>query len=393
MLIVGVLLLAGCSRKPVVSVTREQLFSLEIGRFEDQVALYNLEGDSGIRRTTLAMRDGLFYIADGKGQKITRYDSYGDLLFMVYNEETNPTPLTLQTMPETDIATRWALTYPLRELGKIVVDSRKCIYVEDVLPQDERRLDPETGALLDRVILFFDAEGHFQSRIGQEGVNGRPFSFIEGIYTSLNDEFAVVCRVSTGWYVYWFDSGGQFRYLIKLQQDHIPVPLDRDMVFPSIDTIVVAPDARNLYLKVDYYRESFDSSTMMRTGTEPDSSVIWIIRVEDGSYAPERFEVPFYEAVENEGGRRTSLKMFYSMMGAIKNRRVFLYVPVEQGYSLLALGTEGQWRGFIQIAPDELLFNAFSLSDDGIISAMLANNWQVKLVWWRTDKFMGGASS
>jgi hypothetical protein len=66
---------------------------------------------------------------------------------------------------------------------------------------------------------------------------------------------------------------------------------------------------------------------------------------------------------------------------------------VENGYSLLALGAEGQWRGFIQVAPDEFLFNAFSLSDDGIISAILATNWEVKLVWWRTDKFMGEASS
>jgi uncharacterized protein YcfL len=391
--IVMALLLADCSRKPVVQVTREQLFSLEIGRFEDQVALYNLEGDLGIRGTSLAMRDGLFYIADGNGQKITRYDSYGDLLFMVYNEETNPIPLTLNPMPDKEAVTRWTFTHPLRQLGHIAVDANKRIYVEDLLPNEERLVDPETGALLDSVILFFDAEGRFQNQIGQEGINGRPFSHIEGIYTSLNDEFAVVCRVPVGWYIYWFDSGGLFRYLIKLQYDQIPIPPDRDLVFPSIDTIVVAPDARNLYLKVDYYREIFDPSTMMRTGTEPDSSVIWIMRVEDGAYESEPLEVPFYEAVENEGGRRTRLKVFYSMMGVIRNGRVFLYVPVENGYSLLALGAEGQWRGFIQVAPDEFLFNAFSLSDDGIISAMLANNWEVKLVWWRTDKFMGEASS
>jgi hypothetical protein len=387
------LALAGCARKPVVQVTREQLFSLEIGRFEDQVALYNLTGDLGIRGTSLAMRDGLFYIADGNGQKITRYDSYGDLLFMVYNAETNPTPLTLNPMPEKEAVTRWTFTHPLRQLGRIAVDTNKQIYVEDVLPNEEQLVDAESGALLDSVILFFDAEGRFLSQIGQEGVNGRPFSHIEGIYTSLNDEFAVVCRIPTGWHIYWFDSGGLFRYLIKLHYDQIPTPPDRDLVFPSIDTIVVAPDERTLYLKVDYYHEIFDSSTLMRTGTEPDSSVIWIMRVEDGTYEPEPLEVPFYEALENEGGRRTHIKVFYSMMGAIRKGRVFLYVPVENGYSLLALGAEGQWRGFIQVAPEEFLFNAFSLSDEGIISAMLATNWEVKLVWWRTDKFMGEASS
>jgi hypothetical protein len=339
------------------------------------------------------MRDGLFYIADGNGQKITRYDSYGDLLFMVYNAETNPTPLTLNPKPEKEDVTRWTFTHPLRQLGHIAVDTNKRIYVEDLLPNEEWLVDSESGALLDSMILFFDAAGRFQHQIGQEGINGRPFSHIEGIYISLNDEFAVVCRVPMGWYIYWFDSGGLLRSLIKLQYDQIPIPPDRDLVFPSIDTIVVAPDTRNLYLKVDYYHEIFDSSTMTRTGTEPDSSVIWIMRVDDGTYEPESLEVPFYEAIENEGGRRTRIKVFYSMLGAISNGRVFLYVPVENGYSLLALGAEGQWRGFIQVAPEEFLFNAFSLSEDGIISAMLATNWEVKLVWWRTDKFMGEASS
>jgi hypothetical protein len=80
------------------------------------------------------------------------------------------------------------------------------------------------------------------------------------------------------------------------------------------------------------------------------------------------------------------------MLGVIRNGRVFLYAPVENGYSLLVLGEQGRWRGFIQVSPDEFEFNAFALSDDGILSAILAGSWDVKLVWWRTDKFMGGAS-
>ena len=89
-------LLAGaCTQEPFPAIIRENLFTLEIGRMEDQIALYNLEGDQGIRRTELAMREGLFYISDGNGEKIVRYNSYGDLLFMIYNDQTNPLPLTL----------------------------------------------------------------------------------------------------------------------------------------------------------------------------------------------------------------------------------------------------------------------------------------------------------
>ena len=384
-----VLLLAACSQTPTVSVTREDLFSLEIGRFEDNLALYNVEDVFGIRRTALTMRDGLFYIADGNGQKVVRYNSYGDLLFMIYNEETNPIPLSLGPMPEGRTVTRWAFTYPLREPDKIVVDSQKRIYVEDLLPEEEWGVDIETGVFLTHVILFFDNEGRFVRQLGQEGIGGRPFPPVEGIYTSLDDSFVVVCRVLGSWYVYWFDAEGVFHNLIKLSEERIPIPEDRETAFGSIDMIAAAPDAQRLYIKVNYYRDSYDQSTMIRTGTEPDSSVIWLMRGTDGRYEEELLEVPFYEA----NGKTSSVKIFYSMLGVIRNGRVFLYAPVENGYSLLVLGEQGRWQGFIQVSPDELEFNTFALSADGILSAILAGTWDVKLVWWRTDKFMGGTSS
>ncbi|MDR0878732.1 MAG: hypothetical protein LBN21_11815, partial [Treponema sp.] len=184
---------SACSRGEVASIAREDLFTLDIGRMEDQVALYNLEGDQGRRRTDFTMRDGLFYISDGNGQKIARYNSYGDLLFMIYNEDTNPQPITLRTNIEDGAqVTRWAFSYPLREPGQIVVDSRKHIYVEDRLPYERHSIDTESKALLDSVILHFDADGRFVEYLGQEGIGGSPFPRIIGLYTSIRDELAVV---------------------------------------------------------------------------------------------------------------------------------------------------------------------------------------------------------
>jgi hypothetical protein len=37
------------------------------------------------------------------------------------------------------------------------------------------------------------------------------------------------------------------------------------------------------------------------------------------------------------------------------------------------------------------MYNDFFLSTEGILSAMLADNSNIKLVWWRTDRFMGEA--
>jgi hypothetical protein len=88
--------------------------------------------------------------------------------------------------------------------------------------------------------------------------------------------------------------------------------------------------------------------------------------------------------------------MLYFLLGVIKNGRLFLSFPTEEGYSLLIMSSESgaageQHRGFIKVDPEELKFNAFDLSSDGILSGLLVDDWQIKLVWWRTDKFLGDA--
>jgi hypothetical protein len=127
--------------------------------------------------------------------------------------------------------------------------------------------------------------------------------------------------------------------------------------------------------------------------------VIWIIKVEDGSYASP-IEVPFFERQAeglnaSENTRRVTERLFYSLLGVVKNDRVFLIFPVEGGYSIMILSTDPheQRRGFIQVQNEELQYNAFTISAEGILSALLATDFQAKLVWWRTDKFLeeGGA--
>ena len=386
--------LCGCSPNSAIrSVEREDLFSLEIGILEDQIALFNLEGSMGMHRASIAMRDGLFYISDGSGGKILRYNSYGDLLFMVYNEETNPSPLTLRPLVEGSLVTRWSISYPLLEPGEIAVDSRKHIYVRDRLPYEQHRFDTENMARLSNIVLHFDADGRFLYSLGREGIGGSPFPIIESIYTTINDELAVITRLPGGWDIYWYNNEGAFLFVVRLRADALPIPPDRDNVFSSLDKISIAPDSRTLFIKIDYYRDTFDESTNTRTGIEGDGSVIWLMNAEDGIF--ERYiEVPFFEYAYMDQNRGAISRMLYSLMGVIEGGRIFLFVPVEGGYSILIMssysGLSGeQHRGFIRVDEEELLFNTFDLSDNGILSGLLVNEWQVRLVWWRTDRFIG----
>jgi hypothetical protein len=273
------------------------------------------------------------------------------------------------------------------------VDSRKHIYAVDLLPQERHGVDAESRALLDSAILHFDSDGRFIEYLGQEGIGGSPFPRITGLYTSQRDELAVVCRLPAGWNVYWFDQAGKLLFLVQLKNAAVPSPPDWQDVVPWVDSIAAAPDERKLYVKVEYYRDTFDRSTGTRMGTEPVGSLIWIMNVEDGSYAG-RVEAPFYEYVYTEGGKRESARMLYAMLGVIREGRIFLLVPVDGGYAIMILDSldrGNQRRGVIQVSDGELEYNVFNLSSEGILSALLADEYRVKLVWWRTDRLLGGS--
>ncbi len=157
----------------------------------------------------------------------------------------------------------------------------------------------------------------------------------------------------------------------------------------SVDAIIAAPDARKLYIKVDYYRDVFDESTDTRASTEPVSSLIWILDVEKGSYE-RSVEAPFYEYSFSENGKTVYVRLLYSMLGIIRGGGILLYFPTENGYAVLRLDSDGhrQRRGFIKVAPEEQRFNNFHLSPEGILSALLVDDWKINVVWWRMDKFM-----
>jgi hypothetical protein len=242
---------------------------------------------------------------------------------------------------------------------------------------------------LDRIILHFDADGRFIEYLGREGVGGSPFPLITGLYTSVHDELAVTCRLPTGWYVYWFDSGNLI-FLVQLNNGSIPRPPDWPELSASVDSVMAAPDLRNLYVKVDYYHGTLDSSTNTRTGTEAYGSLVWILNVEDGTYSsPVR--LPFYESAISEKARNANIRMPYSMLGILKNGRFVMYYPEDDGYSVLFLNANSQERrrGFVEIDPSGLQFSVFNLSAEGLLSAMLIKDWQVSLAWWRTDRLMG----
>jgi len=382
--------LASCAPQGRLIPPREDLFFLDIGPMEDQLALFVFPDDVLLPRASLAMRDGLFYISDGSGRKVVRYNSFGDLLVLIFNDETNPEPSDLRIRSADDgQMTRWAFGFPFRAPGRIAVDSRRHVFVEEVLPLERHVMDAENQMYLSSVVLHFDQDGRFITDIGQGGRGGMPFPWIMGIHVSVNDEIVVVSRLATGWDVFWYNSDGEQLFLVHIKNDEIPAPPGMQNFFAAINNVLVAPDARKLYVMVNYYREVFDALTGNRIGTETLNSHVWMLNVERGVY--ESFvEVPFFEMTHMERGREVQVELLYSMLGVVNGGGMLFSFPVEEGYSLLRMDStgHGQRRGILEVEPEKLVFNSFHLSPEGVLSALLADEWTTTVAWWRMERFM-----
>ena len=79
----------GCLKGGLVqSINETNLFTIPYGVFEEQLSVSNLN-NVGYVAYGIYMRDGFFYIVNGESGKILELNSYGDLLSIFYNDETN----------------------------------------------------------------------------------------------------------------------------------------------------------------------------------------------------------------------------------------------------------------------------------------------------------------
>ncbi|MBU0927998.1 MAG: hypothetical protein KKA67_09635 [Spirochaetes bacterium] len=386
--------LSACAdSRAVTELRREQLFSLGYGVLEDQLNLFNLEGKAPPQKTRLAMRDGIFFVANGNAAKVLTLSSFGDLLAMVYNSERNPPPLTLQQSDASAAGPaaqgRIAKPYPFLSPGEIAVDSKRTIFVEDRVPDSHRSYDEAMQASLEFVVLRFSRDGEYLDYLGQEGVGGTPFPRITGLYMSANDDCVVITLTGSGWSAFRFDPRGGLLSTVAIRRDDLPRPPEESGSIASLDRIVASPDGSGLILKIDYFKEIIDEETHTQAGIEFSSSWAWAMDGATGGYV-ERYELPTFEAMagRNERGVSRAWELVGAAAGAI-----FLSAVDDDGatyYGLFDTRSKTMRRFSLMIDPEETLYASFSLSPDGILSALLASRYEARFVWWRFDKMLGG---
>jgi len=383
------LALAGCARDAVEELPYDELFSLGIGRMDNQVDLFQVNGVMAAAKNRIYMRDGLFYVANGNAAKIMELSSYGDLIFLLYNPQENPPPVLFPQGSGQQLAsTRTAVAHPLRRIGELAVDSEKRIYVEDAVSPERQVQDKELKVLLDRVVLRFDRHGKLLDFIGQEGVGGTPFPYVDALHVTDRDELVVICRAPRFWQVFWYSPEGALRFRAELDPERLPLPEEHPGAVVSLSRIVPDPQSAILYLLLHY---------QIPQGEENPPgylSRIYGLELASGKYALP-LEVPQDgHRVEKVGPQEVEVAAPSFELLGVSSRRAFYLLRREEAnvFQLLVLDSEGKKlaRRHLVMEDAELFYKEVRLSPTGIIYALLGEEFRARAVWWRSDRLVDG---
>lgn len=379
--------LTSCRRSAVVSVSEDELFSLDYGSFEDELNLYALSS-AGSVHTFMTMRDGFFYIANGESKKILELNSYGAILSLYYNSDSTQMP-SVDNLPN---SARKAIAYPFNTLGPLAVDGHKSLYVVDTLPQERQEHDVENRLLLQYVVLRFASDGSFIDYLGQQGPGGTPFPFIKNIYVTKNNELVVVCTTNEGPVVYWFNTNGFLLFTVPITTATVPMPEQEDEegdFFVSVENVIPDTQTRRLFLKVDYFQTSLDPDLKVSSGVEYARTLLCPLDVATGRYE-QPLEIPPYEETVSERMNKMVYLVPFDFLGVTASGWFFFNVPTEKGYLIQMVKPNGQRILKRRLAVDhsEILYYSLGLSDTGIISGLFAKRNHAEVAWWRTDALL-----
>ena len=385
-ILLGIVLLGiGCETRSVSVLERDSLFRLEIGRLEDQLDLIARNGVLPHLRASIAMRDGFINIGNGPANKIMEFTSFGDLIRLIYDPLQNPEPITLGEPRDSDPGTgrtRTATEYHFGNLGTIAVDSGRRIFAVDRLSPERSVFDEDLNVELNRIVVRFDGDGTPLDYIGQEGIGGTPFPFIENLTVTVRDELAIVAKTMDTRFLYIFASNGELMYSVRIGLNRLPVPSANTDLIAVLEEMVPGVDAYRVYLNVSYYRTAVDEETGKEYGVSLDHSRVYWLDLETGRYEG-YFELPRRSADEAD--------LHYELLGVTVGEHAFLTSRLDAGQTrLLIMNDEGRVvrRRNIYTPEIDLVLREFALSTTGVLTGLFGYSDHADVVWWRTDRLL-----
>ncbi len=384
--------LFSCVQKDTAVIEKKELFYLSMGKAEDEIDLIQLPGIPFNQRSRIVMKNGLFYISNGNSGKVMEFNSYGDILTLYYNPEKNPPPLLLDgNTKEDEVSNRKAFPYSFNNIGEIEVTSEGELLVDDEVPENRVEYDEETGSVLNRIVLHFSRDGELYGYLGQEGLGGTPFPYIEKISVNNNGDIVIFSRTMKTRVVYWFTADGALLYTITFPLTALP-GIEGKPGIPFLDTMTVSRTDQTIFLKIDYYApiKKGEEETNNEEPGEYLESRVWKFSVPDNRYVG-YVVIPGVQknlyGVKSEQQEQNDY--IYTLLGCDDYGRFFFLVHLkEDRFQLLVLSSGGAVLSKNRLTMDdsEITYSSFYLTEEGLLTALLAKIDRADVVWWRSDR-------
>ena len=390
-LILSGLIFTSClGNETVQSISETELFSLPYGSFEEQLSVSDLNNVGGVR-FGIAMQDGFFYIVNGESKKILELNSYGDLLTLFYNEDSEISHL-LEQSNRPDLSIHHEISYPFDYPGMVAVDSNKNIYTVCSIPWNRQERSDDGSTLYSHTVLRFARDGSSVDYIGQQGPGGTPFPFVKNIYTTSKDELVVVAASTEGVLVYWFGSDGFLKYMIPVTTRDAPLLTDKDdttELYLTIQNVIPDPVSYTLYVQIDYYTTYVDEESKVQSGINYVQTLLYPLNIETGTYQEPVSVPPYEESVVSDYSKLT-YRIPYDFLGVTKSGWKFFIVKTEDGFNIEMIQSESQriLRRHFKAQHADIVYDTMSLSQDGILTALYLEKEQARVVWYRTDNLI-----
>jgi hypothetical protein len=390
--------LVSCAPGAPQLMPMETLFPLELGTLEDQVDLFQRADQTSPERNRFFFYNGLVLVSDGNARKVMEFSSYGDLLTLFYNPDSNPVPAMVGPAvggAPGQVQNRRAFAYPFDELGEIALTEQNRLYVEDRVPTERRAFDPSLVAVLESRVLRFDRDGKFLDFLGQEGIGGTPFPLIERLTVTASGDLVVTARTGKGWAVWWFDKAGTpvDKTLLSLDPSELPKTDGADSSYvPQLEAVFADWKEKRLHVKIDYYKHTIDATTKTDSGVQQAQSRIWTYEMSSKTYR-KSYALPVLKRQKSKGDTTDPVgdRPFEFLGVSEAGLGFFLSSPENGSLRFLVCRPDGSTivERNIQLAGADSLFAQYAVTRSGILVGFLSDGNKAQVAWWRSDQLLG----
>jgi hypothetical protein len=373
-----------------------ELFTLGLGALEDEIRLFgtNESGDDLI--DDFMYHRGFFYLANTQGKKVMVLSSGGTLLKSWYNKSTNPTPYSLAVLESAEPETiRYARPFSFVNPTYLALGLEEELYVVDNVSPKDRIVDRENSRVLDRVILRFDRQGLFQDQLGQEGVGGRPFSFVTDLAVFEDGGIGVITREISHWSLFWYSKLGEKQLETRISEEELTafLPLEDNQLL-SIDRLWFAPDGQDFFTKVTVFRRNLDQGTRVVNNIEVDRVLVMRFDRDSGQSTGE-FSLPLIidqESTQDRGEFAPSMDSPLEFLGQTAGEAFVFLAYRPQGEILLTvMDFTGQllYQDELSLPLEYQEITNFYLHPEGNVYGMASNGYEMKFYTWDLAPLIG----